>query len=334
MRIPRRRPIYPWGDNDKLYFGTGSDYAIYFDGTAFRIDRGTTKALYINDDETYLGDGAGDNITAGGGINNTLVGHDAGNDLTIGDNNTIVGFEAMDAPADVDNCVFVGYQAGQANTQDDITAVGYQALTDNTGVENTAVGYAALGDANTGQRNTAVGYEALAANTSGEYNTAVGRIALQANTLGLRNCGCGVATLRTLTSGDYNTAFGSFAGGDVAAGSDLCVYLGYSAGQANATNERLFIHNSSSAFPLIHGKFDDSEVRFGDGTDEFFFKFSRDANDAIIDTEQANTSIYLKPSGTGYVKFGTLVGTGDTVSNGHILIEDAGGTQRKVMITA
>ena len=51
---------------------------------------GTYKSnIYINDDETYVGEGAGKNITAGDGVGNTLVGHDAGNDLTTGDYNTI-----------------------------------------------------------------------------------------------------------------------------------------------------------------------------------------------------------------------------------------------------
>jgi len=43
MRTPRALPVYPWGDSEKLYFGDGSDYAIYFDGTNFLIDSGTHK---------------------------------------------------------------------------------------------------------------------------------------------------------------------------------------------------------------------------------------------------------------------------------------------------
>ena len=44
--------------------------------------------------------------------------------------------------------------------------------------------------------------------------------------------------------------------------------------------------------------------------------------------------IRLIPKGTAYVRFGTHVPSGDVVANGHILIKDAGGTLRKVMITA
>lgn len=53
------------------------------------------RAIYINDDETYIGHGAGDNI--GVGINNTLVGHDS-----------------MQANS-VSGCVGLGYEAGKNN---------------------------------------------------------------------------------------------------------------------------------------------------------------------------------------------------------------------------
>ena len=44
--------------------------------------------------------------------------------------------------------------------------------------------------------------------------------------------------------------------------------------------------------------------------------------------------ITLTPKGAGYVQFGTFTGGADTVSNGYIMIKDAAGTLRKVMITA
>lgn len=45
MRTPRALPVYPWGDNEKLEFGDGADYAIYFDGTDFLIDSGTHEMI-------------------------------------------------------------------------------------------------------------------------------------------------------------------------------------------------------------------------------------------------------------------------------------------------
>lgn len=51
MRLPRGYPQYPWGDGEKEYFGTDSDYAFYFDGTNFRIDSAVHE-LVINLAET------------------------------------------------------------------------------------------------------------------------------------------------------------------------------------------------------------------------------------------------------------------------------------------
>ena len=47
-----------------------------------------------------------------------------------------------------------------------------------------------------------------------------------------------------------------------------------------------------------------------------------------------NRHIAFIPGGTGKVKFGTYVGTGDVVCNGNITIKDAAGTDRKLMTTA
>lgn len=54
--------------------------------------------------------------------------------------------------------------------------------------------------------------------------------------------------------------------------------------------------------------------------------------DAILKTYNGK-HLYLDPDGAGLVKFGTHTGTGDVVSNGHITIKDAGGTDRKLMTT-
>jgi len=65
-RTPRALPVYPWGDNERLYFGDGSDYYIYFDGTDFLIDSGT-HSLEIDlatagRTTIYGGDTAGDDF--------------------------------------------------------------------------------------------------------------------------------------------------------------------------------------------------------------------------------------------------------------------------------
>jgi hypothetical protein len=48
----------------------------------------------------------------------------------------------------------------------------------------------------------------------------------------------------------------------------------------------------------------------------------------------ANRDIWIKPAGTGVVRFGTYTASGDVACNGSISIKDAGGTVRKLMTTA
>lgn len=47
-----------------------------------------------------------------------------------------------------------------------------------------------------------------------------------------------------------------------------------------------------------------------------------------------NTNIFLKPSGTGKIKFGTYTAGAALASEGYITIVDAGGTTRKLMVQA
>lgn len=56
MRTPRALPVYPWGDNEKLYFGDDKDVAMYWDGTYFKIAPATGNTLTIkwSGDDTYI----------------------------------------------------------------------------------------------------------------------------------------------------------------------------------------------------------------------------------------------------------------------------------------
>lgn len=128
--------------------------------------------------ETSLGSGAGTSVT---GVNNTLIGYNAGNAVSSGTDNTYVGFEA-----------------GKLTT---------------TGVYNVAIGSAALDATTDGFGQTAVGAFALSAAT-GQYTsqTAVGAFALQSSTTGARNVGIGYSALSGLTTASDNVAVGYLAG--------------------------------------------------------------------------------------------------------------------------
>jgi hypothetical protein len=60
---------------------------------------------------------------------------------------------------------------------------------------------------------------------------------------------------------------------------------------------------------------------------------SASGNDNIIETT-ANKNIWLKPDGTGKIKFGTTTATGDVACNGHHDILDNAGNLVKLMTTA
>lgn len=47
MRIPRRLPTYPYGDNEQLYFGWSNDVGIYWDGTSFILNPLTGSTMSI-----------------------------------------------------------------------------------------------------------------------------------------------------------------------------------------------------------------------------------------------------------------------------------------------
>jgi hypothetical protein len=131
--------------------------------------------------ETSLGSGAGTSVT---GVNNTLIGFNAGNAVNSGTDNTYVGFEA-----------------GKLTT---------------TGQYNVAVGSAALDATTNGFGQTAVGAGALSAAT-GEFTsqTAVGAFALPSSTTGSYNVAFGYSTLGGLSTASDNVAIGSYAGTSV-----------------------------------------------------------------------------------------------------------------------
>ena len=63
-------------------------------------------------------------------------------------------------------------------------------------------------------------------------------------------------------------------------------------------------------------------------------QFSYTSPDISIDGGTADKNIFIHPTGTGLVKFGTYAATGDTASNGYITILDAAGNTRKLMTCA
>ena len=171
---------------------------------------------------TLIGHGAGKNITTsdynvaigqdclksivGGGEQNTAVGALAGDALTTGDANVFMGTGAGGATQDVDNATCIGYIAGGADMTSDAdgtVAIGYSALNALTsGANNLAIGYNAGKTLTTGAQNLAIGREALENHLTGESNIAIGYLAMGDTDAGTNS-----------QDSDHNTFIGLVSGG-------------------------------------------------------------------------------------------------------------------------
>jgi len=186
------------------------------------------KAGYSNTEgkyNTFSGGNAGYSNTTG--KYNTFSGGDAGYSNTTGEFNTFSGTSAGYSNTTGNSNTFSGYRAGYSNF------IGYY---------NTFLGYLA-GTANIiGHDNTFSGYRAGDSNTSGNFNTFLGNYTGDSN-----------------TTGEFNTFLGSYAGYSNTGG-DRNVFLGYSAGYHETGDDKLYIDNSDTNTPLIHGDFATNRV--------------------------------------------------------------------------
>ena len=249
------KSIYDAGDNsaidaDKLDSGIAATLigGGAVDNTEFgyldSINFDNTSNLHL----TALGYQAGNSLESTG-ADNTLVGYQAGDAITIGIDNTAIGYNALGATTTTANNTAVGSEALAANLGTNNTAIGYNALLSNTtgdsntalgsktldanteGEFNTALGYNALGTNIAASSNTAIGYNAMASNNgSGNMNVAIGRNALDASTGGTWNVAVGYGTLGNGTGVDANTAVGHLALS--AATGDNNIGVGYQAGNS------------------------------------------------------------------------------------------------------
>ena len=185
----------------------GDGFNVDFNGTrAFRIaGDGSLSTPTAGTSNVRFGVNAGNSI-ASGGIDNTVVGDEAGTAITTGRFNTLIGKEAGDALNDADSNVAIGKGALSSDTQgSQSTAIGTltltaQNFTSATDAYNVAVGAEAgkaittatrsvligglAGDAlDTGTRNVVIGYNALGVDTKGNKAVAIGYGALQTQNL-------------------------------------------------------------------------------------------------------------------------------------------------------
>jgi len=186
-----------------------------------------------NPSQTSIGVGSGSlgfgAVTPNTQLNNTAIGHIAGNGAT-GAQITVIGSEAGRFAGN--SAVYVGYYAGRTQTGFSNTAVGQSALQQGSSTNTVAIGAFALQNSQQGGSDVAIGSYALGGNIYGGSNTAVGFEAGKNFNYGSSN-----------------------------------VFIGYRAGPASFTNmsNQLYIANNSGT-PLISGNFSTGQIMIQGGT--------------------------------------------------------------------
>lgn len=131
----------------------------------------------------------------------------------------------------------IGYQTGPTTTGFSNTFVGSLSGSSNTtGRNNTFVGKSSGQTNTTGNGNVYLGNDAMTSNQTGHNNVVVGNRAGSSNTAGSRNVFLGTRT------GMNNQGFGN-------------VFIGNRAGEFESGNDKLYIDNTQTSTPLIHGDF-------------------------------------------------------------------------------
>ena len=136
-------------------------------------------------------------------------------------------------------------------------------------------------------------------NTMGTSNTGVGITSLDALTTGNFNTSLGDGSLTATTQGSNNVALGYNAGASNLTGSGN-VFLGNAAGENETGSNKLYIDNSNTVTPLIHGDFATDNVTIN-GTL------------TIVDGSQAANKV-LTSDANGLATWSTLSGAGSVTS--------------------
>lgn len=141
-----------------------------------------------------------------GGVNNTLIGYQAGKGITSGINNFIAGHQAGLSGGTLTQDTFVGVGSGQTSA--------------NGSKWNTCVGMQSCANAGASQQNTAIGSQAMYNGSLGNQNVGIGFEAGK-NIASANNTVVGGSVASSLTSGSWNSFFGNSAGNSVVSGSSL-----------------------------------------------------------------------------------------------------------------
>ena len=228
---------------------TGSGFGVASQSAAGKSV--STDFLKVTNDNTEMREGdAGDRYTDFS-PENMFLGLNAGiattpSGTTSGKYNVFLGNNAGITNYSGYRNVFIGTDAGRSS----YSGYGNLIIGHNSGYNNTA------------SQNLFIGGYSGYDNTSGYLNTYVGHATGYKQTTGYYNTYLGYTPAYYKTSGNENTILGSFSGFNNGSGSGN-VFIGFSAGYNETGSNKLYIANSDTSTPLIHGDFTYNNLGLG-----------------------------------------------------------------------
>ena len=171
--------------------------------------------------------------------------------------------------------------------------------------------------------------------TTGNSNTGNGSFSLSNNGAGYSNTANGGWALYSNTSGNNNTAIGADAGLSNSTGSSN-VFLGFKAGYYETGDNKLYISNSNTKWPLIYGDFSgtgaltvNGTLAIGDGAGDTYYTLPRAAGSAgqVLANDGSGTLTWTSTVlGSGSQNFNTYWSTANTLGAEQYVALSRGGT--------
>ena len=209
--------------------------------SSFKLSDGSNVGGVDSDaqENTIAGTGAGENFSGTNPRDNSLFGHNAGNDITGGDYNTLIGSSAGAKITTGHSNICVGSDTlGQGTSSHSNIIIGRSAAENLTNHKNVAIGNEAMKYATSSSECVFVGAGAGGNITTGGYSVAVGQQAGLGgwnSGTGNYNTSVGHEAGKRYTSGDSNSVFGVFAGDNITSGNNN-VCIGANAGDTGTNN--------------------------------------------------------------------------------------------------
>jgi hypothetical protein len=259
----------------------------------------------------------GGSLTAGVGINNTILGYQAGDTITTGANNILIGYQSgKNIVTGVSNAFFAGYQTGlSATSATNSIFIGRQAgsgataasfasfLGRSAGLNATGAQYGVFigdnaGNTASGSNNATfigqnAGYQATTATYSTFIGTSAGYQATGATTANF----IGYAAGYTASDADYANMIGRGAG-NAATNAQYANFIGFQSGYnaSNAANS-IFIGKNAGYGDLVNNIASGSSIAIGDGAGTGGF-----SNSIALGASAVNTSTNQLLIGSSYTK--------------------------------